>query len=106
MFISTFSQRFKYLRASAGFTQDEMSKRLDVAHSTIGMYERGERNPSIDKLIEIAKIFNVSVNFLLGYDSNSNFKDESMEKWIAAGENMTKIQREKWLQAFKILNDN
>lgn len=106
MFISTFSRTFKSLRASAGYTQDEMAKKIGVAPSSIGMYERGERKPSVDILIEIATTFGVSIDYLVGYKKGEGFDDETMEEWVGTGKTMTDVQRKKWLKAVKAYEDN
>jgi len=103
--MSIFSQRFKYLRTSSGFTQDEIAKKLKVGRSTIGSYEQGVRKPDIDQLIEIAKMFNVDVGYLIGYEKGKEFKDNTMDEWIEAGESMSGKEREKWLKALKVLGN-
>ena len=46
-----------------------MAERLGVTTSAIAAYENGSRNPSFDVLIKIARMFNVTVDNLLGYSS-------------------------------------
>lgn len=103
--MNIFPQRFKYLRTSFGFTQDEIAKRLGTGRSTIGNYEKGLRKPDIDQLIEIAKIFDVEVGYLIGYEKGKGFKDNTMDEWIEAGESMSGKEREKWLKALKVLGN-
>lgn len=58
-------QNLKYLRNRAGYTQEELASLLRVNRSTLDNYETSEREPSYEKLIEIAKLFNVSIDDLL-----------------------------------------
>lgn len=75
--MSNFSEKLKTLRKEFSLTQQELANHVGVSKSSINMYERGEREPSIDKLIEIAKFFDVDVEYLIGL---SPFK--SIEKEI------------------------
>jgi transcriptional regulator with XRE-family HTH domain len=61
-----FGQRLRKLRDEKGDTQKELGKVLNVSESTIGMYERGEREPNFETLIKIANYFMVPVDYLMG----------------------------------------
>ncbi len=63
--------RIKQLRIDAKMTQPELAKRLDVTRSAVATYENNSRQPSFQILIRLAKIFNVSTDYLLlGNDNN------------------------------------
>ena len=57
--------RIAALRRSAGMSQADLAKRLQVSASAIGMYEQGRREPAADLLIAMAKVFSVSTDYLL-----------------------------------------
>ena len=61
-----FNKVLRDLRVEHGLTQKELSKVLSVSESTIGMYERGCREPDFETLEEIADYFNVDMDFLIG----------------------------------------
>lgn len=61
-----FSHRFKELRVKYGFTQDDMQDKLGMNRANISNYERGMALPPVDTLMQIADIFNVSTDHLLG----------------------------------------
>ena len=48
-----------------GITQREVAELLDCSILSYGKYERGEREPSIDMLKKMAKLFNVTVDYLI-----------------------------------------
>lgn len=48
-------------------TQKQLGQDLNIAPSTIGNYVRNIREPDHSTLIEIAKYFDVSTDYLLGY---------------------------------------
>ena len=57
--------RIAALRRRAGWSQAELAKRLRISASAVGMYEQGRREPSADTLVELAKLFGVSTDYLL-----------------------------------------
>ena len=61
-----FGERLRLLRQSAHLTQKLLAKKLGLTSSVVSAYETGVRLPSYDVLIHIARIFHVSVDFLLG----------------------------------------
>ena len=67
-----FGDILKDLRKKSNMTQDELAQKLNVAKSTISMYERGERLPSFDIVTAIADIFRVDVDVLYGRKTNHN----------------------------------
>lgn len=80
-FKETFCQRLKLLRLLNNMQQKDVAKSLGIKPSTYGMYERGEREPSLYTLYQIADFFNVSADYLLGLESNApqNEKHITME---------------------------
>ena len=56
----------KLLRQEKGIGQVELAKKLGVSKGIISLWENGLREPSMSSLIEIAKFFNVSIDFLVG----------------------------------------
>lgn len=69
--MGSFSKVFKELRLKMELTQQELANKLEVSRSTIGMYEKGEREPDFEMLESIADFFNVDMNYLLGKSSYS-----------------------------------
>lgn len=62
----TIGSRIKALRKKAGLTQEELSKKLQIAKSTLGMYEIDKNEPNSEMLNKIADFFDVQVDYLLG----------------------------------------
>ena len=58
-------ERICLLRQKQGWSQAELAKRLCISPSTVGMYEQGRREPSLNGAVELSRIFGVSVDFLL-----------------------------------------
>ena len=66
------------LRKKAGMSQLQLAKKLNIGPSAIGIYEQGRRTPSIDILIQMAKLFNVSLDYLItGKEFPDSLTDET-----------------------------
>lgn len=59
-------KRLKELREDRGLTQKALAKLLNVHAVTYLHYEKDQREPPLALLAEMAKFFDVSVDFLLG----------------------------------------
>jgi transcriptional regulator with XRE-family HTH domain len=64
-----FGKRLAALRKEAGITQKQLYTFLKMGDSAISSYEIGKSIPDYELLIEIAKYFNVSIDYLLGQTS-------------------------------------
>jgi len=72
-----FANIFKTLRVTRGYTQEELSKRLGISRSRIGMYETGAREPDFETLESIADFFNVDIDYLVGRTNKTTYIPES-----------------------------
>lgn len=70
--MAKFSDRLKALRSESGLSQSEFAKLVGCTKSSINMYERGEREPGLEKLEAFADYFNVDMDFLLGKSEHRN----------------------------------
>jgi transcriptional regulator with XRE-family HTH domain len=61
-----FSERLKELRISNNYTQQYMAELLGVKQQSYARYEYGTGEPSLDIVIKITEIFDVSADYLLG----------------------------------------
>lgn len=68
-------KRIKELRENAGLTQQQLAERVWVSKAAISNYELFERNPSLETLVNIAHVFHVSTDYLLGIDDKSQTLD-------------------------------
>lgn len=65
-------ERLYDLRKEAGLTQDELAAVLHINKHSISSYEREKSEPPDAVKIEIARYFNVSVDYLLGLTHDPN----------------------------------
>ena len=57
--------RIAALRRRTGMSQAELARQLQCSPSAVGMYEQGRREPPTDLLVQMARIFDVSTDYLL-----------------------------------------
>jgi transcriptional regulator with XRE-family HTH domain len=62
--LKSFGERLSYLRNKKGLSQEELSKILKIAKSTLGMYEIDKREPNHEMTAKIAEFFDVKVGWL------------------------------------------
>ena len=62
-----FGKRIQHLRKERGLTQEKLAELVDVDRSYMGFIERGERNPTLDKISKIARALNVSLPHLFDF---------------------------------------
>lgn len=61
------------LRSKKGMSQAALAKALDMSPGLIGMYESGKRMPSVEAQETLADYFNVSLDYLMGRDTKSQY---------------------------------
>ena len=64
--------RIAALRHSRGMSQQQLAAQLDVSASAVGMYEQGRREPSGQQIVQLARLFGVSTDYLLGLTDEKN----------------------------------
>ena len=57
--------RIAALRREAGLSQAQLAQKLQISPSAMGMYEQGRREPSLQLLGDMAKVFGVSTDYLI-----------------------------------------
>lgn len=78
-----FGEKLKALRTGQKLSQRELAERLGVAKSIVSYYESGDRYPSYDILVKMARLFHVTTDYLLDVDKNrmidvSNLSEEEI----------------------------
>jgi transcriptional regulator with XRE-family HTH domain len=68
--MSILSQRLREARMNMNprVTQRDVAKRLERSPSAVNLWEKGKSEPGSEKLVELAKWFGVSTDWLLGMD--------------------------------------
>ena len=58
-------ENIKYLRKRAGYSQEQLARKLDVKQSSVSLWEKGRNNPDTETLAKAAQVFNVPLDFFL-----------------------------------------
>ena len=65
---NTFGERLKELRKEKNIGQIALAKEIGVGKSIISLWEKNECEPTLSKLVAIAKFFGVSTDYLCGIE--------------------------------------
>lgn len=61
--------RINELRRCRGWSQVELANRLGISKQTVSNWENDNIQPSIEMLVRLAKLFDVTTDYLLGLDN-------------------------------------
>lgn len=64
--------KLKSLRLEKKLTQKQVADRIGLAISAVSSYESGSRYPSYEVLVQLARIFHVTTDYLLGMTDKRN----------------------------------
>lgn len=64
--MATFATRLTQLRQERKMSQQELAHELKISRSAVGMYEQGRRGPDFAILDNVAELFDVDFNYMLG----------------------------------------
>lgn len=80
----TLADKIKQLREQSGITQSELARRLKLTRSSVNSWEMGLVVPSTAMIVELAKLFDVSTDYLLGLDNTASVNVNGLsEKEVA-----------------------
>ncbi len=65
--MSEFIVKIKEAREKQGIKQSELADKMKTSQQVISRYELGKTTPSLEKLVELAQILNVSLDELIEY---------------------------------------
>lgn len=65
-----FGERLRHLRKRANLSQEQLAHRLSVTKGMVSSYETGMRMPGYAVLGKMARVFNVTTDYLLGLDNS------------------------------------
>ena len=60
-----FSEKLITLRKGRNLTQEQLAEQLNVSRQSISKWESGQVIPEVEKIVELSKAFNVTLDYLL-----------------------------------------
>ena len=79
--MSLVSNNIKYLRKYYRYTQEQLAEKINIKRSLLGAYEEGRADPRLNNLINMARIFDVSVDTLISKDLANSSEQEIFESY-------------------------
>lgn len=70
--LQNLGDKLKSARVNNNLSRNQVAELIGVSVSMIGHYETGERVPSVEILLKLASRYKVSIDYLLGNNTNSN----------------------------------
>lgn len=71
-------KRINELRLAHGWNQVQLANRLNISKQTISNWENDNIQPSIEMLVRIARLFNVTTDYLLGLEQIPRLDTEGL----------------------------
>lgn len=76
----TLADRIKALRIRTGMTQSEVARLLGLSRSGVNAWEMGLSVPSTQYIVELAKVFGISTDYLLGLENTSTISVKGLSQ--------------------------
>ncbi len=77
--------RIKELREKEKLSQLQLAEKLNLTQQAISLYEKGEREPGIDLINQLADFFGVTTDYLLGKSNIRNIEELKKMPFANAG---------------------
>lgn len=95
--------RIKRARLKQNLTQEQLAELLDISVSYVSLIERGSRNATVETLLAIADVLNVSLASLLQDSTDLDRDEEQSNIWQQLTKNRTVEEKEMILQTVKTI---
>ena len=102
-YMGTFSERVKALMLEKKLSQKDLSKLSNITEPSLCRYLNSQVTPRADIVINIAKVFNVSENYLLGKSEKTSFEKAYEETLKVVARNRKVLTKEEKAEIISIL---
>jgi len=92
-----FADTLRQLIEEADIAQKDLAHEINMSPSTLANYVQGSRSPDYDTLMGIARHFNVTTDYLLGFELGS-VDDQKEMKLMQIFRSLTPEQREIFME--------
>ena len=91
-----FGLLLKQLRIKKGYSQKQVAERIHRSRTSISQYESNEKLPPLPVLVDLASLFNVSLDYLVGLEKKKHvLVDDFTERQITVMETLAEEFRDK-----------
>ena len=74
------AEKIKLLRERTSLTQSELARQMGLTRSSVNAWEMGLSVPSTQYVVELAKTFGVSADYLLGLEGNASISVQGLSE--------------------------
>lgn len=78
----TTGEKLTNLRKKEGFTQEELADKLNVSRQAVSKWEQNQAFPETEKLVQLSKLYGVSLDYLLGTITENETQDSPLKQPI------------------------
>lgn len=64
-----FAEHLTVLRKQRGWSQEELGNQVGVTRQTVSKWEMGQSTPELEKLVELSRLFGMSIDQLVGLEA-------------------------------------
>ena len=83
------AENIRKYRTELGLNQEDLAERLGITLGTVSKWERGISEPDLQYIMDLAELFHVSVDVMIGFTMRGNNADKEAER-ISALEELDK----------------
>lgn len=87
--MTNIAEKLKNLRIKHGLSQEKLAEQLMVSRQAVSKWEKGEALPDVENMIALAKLYNISLDELVGLSTDNQKNQNTPENSINADENTT-----------------
>lgn len=98
-----FGKNLAALRKARGWTQPQLAEKLGISFNALIHYERKAHNPNADFIAKVAKLFNVTVDELLGHEVKTVRKSGPPSRLEQLTNQLSTLPRQKQKAVVEIL---
>ena len=105
--MNPFAERLRSIRKEYRMTQKELAEALNMDRTTYTYYESGKTSPSTANICNLAKIYNVTVGYLLGVEENHPERMRATAPLSDATDPISRLPREEraLLMNYRLLSE-
>ena len=74
------AENIRSYRKSLGFTQEQLAERLGITLGAVSKWERGSSEPDLSYIMDLAELFHVSVDALIGFSMRGTDADTEADR--------------------------
>lgn len=102
----TLGERIKSIRTKKNISQKELAEALNVNRSAISLYETNRKSPSRENTYKIATVLGVSIDYLLGMQTDLSLETEKINSETAhLMKRLDKMPQETKQNIIKLIDD-